>query len=162
MQRLTQPSYQLGLGAIGRYLDQYGFEDLLLCELDDGFVGRVTQGGRLMEAIPFPLADVQSMVRQPGGAESRYGTGNQPLQASGSFVRRVIGAYRDFLAALGAQCDLLQASTILIVELPDEMLITFQVPTAPNEPIEAGKREYLYDDAGVRQLLIDAGAAAGR
>ncbi|MGH2386623.1 MAG: hypothetical protein ACRDIE_00355, partial [Chloroflexota bacterium] len=65
-------------------------------------------------------------------------------------------------AALGAQCDLMQASTILIVELPDELLFTFQVPMAPNEPPEAGNREYLYDDAGVRQLLIDAGGAAGR
>ncbi|MGH2390653.1 MAG: hypothetical protein ACRDIE_20830, partial [Chloroflexota bacterium] len=105
MQRLTQPSYQQGLGAIGRYLDQYGFEDLLLCELDDGFVGRVTQAGNLVEAIPFPLADLQSMVRQPGEAESPRDAGNQTPHSSGSFLRRTIGTYKDFLAALGAQCD---------------------------------------------------------
>jgi hypothetical protein len=46
--------------------------------------------------------------------------------------------------------------------LPDEVLVTFHVPTAPNESPEAGNREYLYDDAGVRQLLIDSGAVSSR
>ena len=162
MQRLTQPSYQQGLGAIGRYLDQYGFEDLLLCELDDGFVGRVTQAGKLVEAIPFPLADLQSMVRQPGSGAGQGSPADRAPRASGSFVRRAIGAYRDFLSALGSQCDLLQASTILIVELPDEVLVTFRVPMEPNEAPETASREFLYDDAGVRQLLIGAGSPAGR
>jgi hypothetical protein len=162
MQRLTQPSYQQGLGAIGRYLDQYGFEDLILCELDDGFVGRVTQAGKLVEAIPFPLADLQSMVRQPGGSVGQSASENRQPRSSGSFIRRVLGTYRDFLSALGGQCDLLQASTILIVELPDEVLVTFRVPMEPNEEPETANREFLYDDAGVRQLLISAGSPAGR
>ena len=154
MQRSTQPTYQQGLGAIGRYLDQYGFEDLVLCELDDGFVGRVTQGGKLVEAIPFPLADLQTMVRQasPGGAPGealKHGSAD-----SGSFIRRAIGSYRDFLDALGAQCDLLQATAILVVELADEVLFTFRPASGGSESGESTTREFLYDDAGLRQLLL--------
>ncbi len=151
MQRSTQPTYQQGLGAIGRYLDQYGFEDLVLCELDDGFVGRVTQAGRLVEAIPFPMADLQTMVRQPGNGGAR---GSLEPQPTGSFIRRAIGSYRDFLSALGAQCDLLQATAILVVELADEVLFTFRPGAETGNLGEPSSREFLYDDAGVRHLLL--------
>ncbi len=157
MQRSTQPSYQQGLSAIGRYLDQYGFEDLLLCELDDGFVGRVTQGGRLVEAIPFPLADLQTMVRQPASGAGPVGQARQGPHESGSFIRRTIGGYNEFLGALGAQCDLLQATAILVVELADEVLFTFRLATTNPGAGESSSREFLYDDAGVRQLLLGNG-----
>jgi len=161
MQRSTQPSYQQGLSAIGRYLDQYGFEDLLLCELDDGFVGRVTQGGKLVEAIPFPLADLQTMVRQPGNGAGPPAQARGNTQDSGSFIRRTIGGYHEFLGALGAQCDLLQATAILVVELADEVLFTFR-PAATNPSVgESPSREFLYDDAGVRQLLLGNGPTLG-
>lgn len=154
MQRSTQPTYQQGLGAIGRYLDQYGFEDLVLCELDDGFVGRVTQSGKLVEAIPFPMADLQTMVNQAGSLQG------MPFkiepQASGSFIRRAVGGYRDFLSALGAQCDLLQATAILVVELADEVLFTFRPSADTANPGGTPHREFLYDDAGVRHLLLSS------
>jgi len=154
MQRSTQPTYQQGLGAIGRYLDQYGFEDLLLCELDDGFVGRVTQGGKLVEAIPFPLADLQTMVRQPRNPEDPASQPRVTGQESSSFIRRALGGYHEFLGALGAQCDLLQATAILVVELADEVLFTFRTGAAADDAGESLVREFLYDDAGVRQLLL--------
>ncbi|MGH2411060.1 MAG: hypothetical protein ACRDGS_11915 [Chloroflexota bacterium] len=154
MQRSTQPTYQQGLGAIGRYLDQYGFEDLLLCELDDGFVGRVTKGGRLVEAIPFPLADLQTMVRQPRNSEEPASQPRMNAQESSSFLRRALGGYHEFLGALGSQCDLLQATAILVVELADEVLFTFRTGATADDSGESVVREFLYDDAGVRQLLL--------
>ncbi|HEY8284365.1 MAG TPA: hypothetical protein VIJ28_08250 [Chloroflexota bacterium] len=154
MQRSTQPTYQQGLGAIGRYLDQYGFEDLLLCELDDGFVGRVTQGGKLVEAIPFPVADLQTMVRQPRSSGEPATQSRGASQESSSFIRRALGGYQEFLGALGAQCDLLQASAILVIELADEVLFTFRAGGTSDDLGESLVREFLYDDAGVRQLLL--------
>src|SRR5229473_963996 len=55
MQRTAHPTYFQSLGAIGRYLDQHGYESLVLCELGDGFVVRVVRGDNLPEAIPFPM-----------------------------------------------------------------------------------------------------------
>ena len=63
MQRGATQDYQHTLGAIGRYLDQHSYEDILLCELGDGFVGRVLQDGRLLAAIPFQASDLNGMVR---------------------------------------------------------------------------------------------------
>ncbi len=155
MQRSTQPTYEQGLGAIGRYLDQHGYEDLMLCELGDGFVGRVTLAGRLVEAIPFPTADLLALVRQS------YDDAPAPSpQAQGSFIRRTTGNYHAFLGALGAQCDLMQASAVLVMELSNVVLVTFRGPADVVKAADAPVNEFLYDDTGIHQLL-DASALQG-
>ncbi len=155
MQRAAQPTYQQSLGAIGRYLDQHGYDDLVLCELGDGFVVRVIRAGSLPEAIPFPMSDMYNLVRlatEEGGRTK----GLPPLapRADGSFIRRTLGSYRDFLAAFGRQCDQLEATTVLVMELPDAVLVSYQKVHTTYESWEASSFEYLYNEQGLRKLML--------
>jgi hypothetical protein len=116
MQRGSQPTYQQGLGAIGRYLDQHGFEDLILCELGDGFVGHAPN-------------------------------------SQGSFLRRTLGGYRDFMRALGHQCDLLEVNSFLLVELPLSVLVAYRRAPGSFDSTKGVSCEYLYDESGIHTLL---------
>ncbi|MDB5076127.1 MAG: hypothetical protein JWO42_2306 [Chloroflexi bacterium] len=155
MQRGSHPTYQQGLGAIGRYLDQHGYEDLVLCELGDGFVGRVVLNGRLVEAIPFSVNDLNRMIRMAAEETGRLRQ-SPPLAPNpdGSFMRRTVGGYRDFLSALGRQCDWLEASSVLLVELPEAMLVTYRKPAGSPDASQMSNYEYLYDESGIRQLMM--------
>lgn len=160
MQRGTLQGYQHMLGAIGRYLDQHAYEDVLLCELGDGFVGRVLQGGRLVAAIPFQASDLAGMVRAAADNTARPRAGAAPSsETDGSFLRRVQGSYRDFLTALGEQLDLLEATSIIVAELADSVLVVYRRPVGPYDSGAASASEYLYDENGVRTLM--AASAAG-
>ena len=155
MQRPAQPTYQQSLAAIGRYLDQHGYESLVLCELGDGFVVRVVRGDNLPEAIPFPMSDMYNLVRLATEEASRT-RGLSPLApvASGSFVRRTLGSYRDFLGAFGRQCDQLTANTIMVMELADSVLVSYQKVHSTFESWEADSYEYLYNEQGLRKLML--------
>ena len=161
MQRGTLQGYQHMLGAIGRYLDQHSYEDVLLCELGDGFVGRVLQGGRLVAAIPFQASDLAGMVRAAADELSRpRNSAPLPPVPGGSFLRRVQGGYRDFLGALGQQLDQLEATSIIIAELADAVLVVYRRPVGPYDSGAAAASEFLYDESGVRTLM--AGNASGQ
>jgi hypothetical protein len=154
MQRGSQPTYQQGLGAIGRYLDQHGFEDLILCELGDGFVGRVMLDGRLVEAIPFSISDLNNMVRSPNDDTGRTkGASPHAPNSQGSFLRRTLGGYRDFMRALGHQCDLLEVNSFLLVELPLSVLVAYRRAPGSFDSTKGVSCEYLYDESGIHTLL---------
>ena len=157
MQRATQVSYQQALGAIGRYMDQHGYEDLVLCELSDGYVARMMRDGNLVEAVPFAMSDVIGLIRANESAavteEASTLAANAPVYVNASFVRRVLGGYRGFLSALGRQCDALEAHTIMIIELRDALVVAFQKPASSYEIGEASMSEFIYDEAGLLTLM---------
>jgi hypothetical protein len=163
MQRGAQITYQQSLGAIGRYLDQHSYEDLVLCELSDGFVVRAVRGGALPEAIPFPQADMANLVRLAAEEAART-KGLAPIvpRPDGSFLRRVLGSYRDFLTAFGTQLDQLEAHTIMVVELPDSVLVAYQKIHTTYESWEATAFEYLYNEQGLRKLMLASASALRR
>ncbi len=154
MQRGALQGYQQMLGAIGRYLDQHAFEDILLCELGDGFVGRVLQEGRLVAAIPFQASDLAGMVRAAAedGLRSKSSPPVAPTQ-NGSYIRRTLGSYRDFLTALGHQLDRVEAASIIVAELADTVLVVYRRPVGPYDSGSAAACEYLYDGDGIRKLM---------
>jgi hypothetical protein len=155
MQRGAQLTYQQSLGAIGRYLDQHGYDDLVLAELADGFVVRVIRPGSLPEAIPFPMSDMYNLVRLAAEEAGRTkGFGPLAPNPRGSFIRRHLGSYRDFLAAFGRQCDQLEAITVMVVELPDSILVSYQKVATTYESWEANTFEYLYNEQGLRKLML--------
>lgn len=162
MQRAAQPTYQQGLGAIGRYLDQHGYDSLVLCELMDGFVVRAVRGDNVAEAIPFPMSDMHNLVRQAGMAGKTASLAAPAPVLDGSFLRRVLGGYRDFLAAFGRQCDQLEASTVLVMELPDAVLVSYQKVSTTYEAWEASTYEYIYNEQGVRRLVMGSTFTARR
>ena len=148
-------SYHQVLGAIGHYLDRHSYDSLLLCELSDGFVARAVRGDRLPEALPFPLSELHNLVHE---AAEEQGTAKAPelttSVAAGSVIQRIVGSYRDFLGALGQQCDQVGATTILVLELSDSVLgPDDQKAGTTYEFWDSCSQEYLYNEQGVRKLV---------
>jgi hypothetical protein len=160
MQRGSQPNYQQSLGAIGRYLDIHGYDDAVLCELGDGFVGRVMSDGQLVEAIPFQTSDLANMIRAANEEIGRVkNITPPPPDPNASFIRRTLGTYREFLTALGRQCDLLEANSVMLVELPDAVLVAYRKTVGPFDSAQAASCEYLYDESGMRKLMLGSASA---
>jgi hypothetical protein len=122
---------------------------------------RAVRGARLPEAIPFPSGEILSLLHAYDGAVAQ----RQPIvdhSAVESFIRRVVGGYRDFLTAFGRQCDQLQANTILVMELSDSVLVAYQRTQATFESWESSAHEYIYDEAGLRKLTQGSAFALRR
>jgi hypothetical protein len=163
MQQAAHLSYQQSLGAIGRYLDQHGYDSLVLCELADGFVARASRGDQLPQVIPFPLSDLHTLVRTTTEELGRARPEPPPTTAAErSFIQRSAGNYRDFLAAFGRQCDQVGAGTILVMELGDAVLVSYQKAGSGYESWDACAHEYLYNEQGVRKLLLGSAFALKR
>lgn len=163
MQRAAHPTYVQSLGAIGRYLDQHGYESLVLCELGDGFVVRVVRGENLPEAIPFPMSDMYNLVRLTTDEAGRTrNLGPLAPIPTGCFIRRTLGSYRDFLSAFGRQCDQLEATTIMVMELSDAVLVSYQKVLTTYDTWEAGTYEYLYNEQGLRKLMLGSASTLRR
>jgi hypothetical protein len=160
MQRGSPPNYQQSLGAIGRYLDIHGYDDVVLCELGDGFVGRVMNDGQLVEAIPFQTSDLANMIRAANEEIGRVKNITPPPPGpTASFIRRTLGTYREFLTALGRQCDMLEANSVMLVELPDAVLVAYRKTVGPFDSGQAASCEYLYDESGMRKLMLGSASA---
>ncbi len=150
-------SYKSTLAAIGAYLDRQQLQELVLCELDDGYVIRARQTDDSIGAIALEYDDLRELARRSAGAAGGSESPPPPSEAPSVLVRAV-GAYGEFLGALGSQCDLLHAQTLVVVELADHVLVTFRRPIPSGEVVW---REYLYDVPGIQQILFDRGAPPG-
>jgi epoxyqueuosine reductase QueG len=147
-------SYRSALEAIGAYLDRQQYQELVLCELDDGYVIRARKANDTIEAIALEYEDLRELAAQPIGAADVRGVSHHAQSESMSVVIRAAGAYSGFLGALGRQCDLMNAETVSVVELGEHVLLTFRRGTSPGERVW---REYLYDVPGIHQLLFSSG-----
>ncbi len=150
-------SYRSTLAAIGAYLDRQQLQELVLCELDDGYVIRARQSDDSIGAIALEYEDLNELAERSAGAAGNRGSTPPPSEAQSVLVRAV-GAYSEFLDALGRQCDLLRAQTLAVVELADHVLVTFRRPIPSGEVVW---REYLYDVPGIQQILFSGGAPPG-
>ena len=139
MQQAQSPNYCQSLGAIGRYLDQNGYDSMLLCELADGFVVRAIRDGQLPQAIPFQVSDLQDLIHEIVEESKKRKRGRATVTAnlSGSFVQRTVGGYQNLLSALGQQLDDLDANTVLVVELGEAVLVTYRTTIATSEAWDA-------------------------
>ena len=144
-------SYTTALAAIGAYLDRQQYQELVLCELDDGYVIRARQANGTIEAIALADEDLRDLAAR---LDETASPNPHPQDDAPSVLLRTTGAYTDFLGALGRQCDLLNALNLSVVELADHVLLTFRRRAAPEE---SGWREYLFDVPGIQQLLFSSG-----
>jgi hypothetical protein len=156
MPQPSHPTYYQSLGAIGSYLDQQGYENVLICELADGFVVRALKGEGPPEAIPFQLSDLQDLIGR-AIEEERKRRGKRAMvttNLNSSSIRRGAGSYQAMLAAVGRQFDRLNATMVLVMELSETVLVTFRTVVTTGEAWDSATHEYLYDDAGMRTLLV--------
>ena len=174
MQHPEQPNYTQVLSFIGRTLDEHGYHSLILCELEDGFVARITRPDGVAEAIPFPLSDLNNLSFRIRVAERP----RVPRQTTPrSFIGRAAGGFEAFLTPFGRQCDHMGVHSVLVVELEDAVLVSYR-PHHPaaredeeaewtgntqfrlsatshdaNNANEPSDYEYLYFEDGVRKLI---------
>lgn len=111
------PTYEAALQAVGAYLDSQRATEFKLLEAPQGFAVRFEVRGAQAEsrAAFFTFRDLHS----PGGEfdlplPMRYGLGSNDRK------------YRDELAAIGHDLDESRAVSILLDELPDALLITYE------------------------------------
>jgi len=162
-QQSSHPTYVQSLGAIGRYLDQHGYHSLVLCELGDGFVVRAIRGENLPEAIPFPMTDMFNLIRLANERTSRTKPlAPTPQDPLASFVRRVVGGYYEFLSALGQQCDQTDAASLMVMELADSVLLSYQKTLTTYDAWDSSTYEYLYNEQGARKLIMGSAPSLRR
>ncbi|HWE60596.1 MAG TPA: hypothetical protein VHB98_02690 [Chloroflexota bacterium] len=80
----------------------------------------------------------------------------------GSFIQRVVGSYREFLSAFGRQCDQMEATTLLVMELSDAVLVSYQKTVSTYEAWDSRTFEFLYNEQGVRRLVLGSAFALKR
>jgi hypothetical protein len=174
MQHGDQPNYTQVFSIVGRALDEHGYHSLILCELEDGFVARITRPDGVPEAVPFPRSDLNNLSFRIKVAERpRVAQRGSPR----SFIGRVAGGFEAFLTPFGRQCDHMGVHSVLVVELEDAVLVSYRprqlastsdvaaewtgsasyklstVSHGANDSGEPSDYEYLYFEDGVRKLL---------
>lgn len=174
MQHSDQLNYTQVLSIIGRALDEHGYHSLILCELEDGFVARITRPDGVAEAIPFPRSDLNNLSFRIRVAERPRVAGQV---APRSFIGRAAGGFEAFLVPFGRQCDRMGVHSVLVVELEDAVLVSYRPHQLTSRSVDAAEwtgnvqfklsstsheasnsnepsdYEYLYFEDGVRRLV---------
>jgi hypothetical protein len=116
-------SYEHEFRLIGRWMDQRHPDHIQLVETPEGFAAFWQWGHDIRAAIgrQFAHHDFISLERQARTQrDQRHGTGARP---NGSSHPK---SYEDLLRALGHELDAASAETVLIEELDDGFLVTYQ------------------------------------
>jgi hypothetical protein len=126
------------LGAIGSRLDERGGQDIVLCEVVDGFIASVTPTqNAAAEGWAFSFEELTAML----GAEQ------SPGEDSGAM------SYRRLLTALGSELDRAHARMISVLELPIGLVVSFYPDGYQLEGCYGPRNEFVYQPEGLRDLL---------
>jgi hypothetical protein len=139
-------TYQQSLRAIGRYFDRNRYRQILLCEVDAGFMARVfpSQQGDLQAAgIVLSMSDVASLI---SNYEQGRGAPTHILHVPTLFPT----GYEDCLRALGHDLDRAGVSNICLTELNFGLLVSYAMLDAGGQLETA---QMFYDAQGLEALL---------
>jgi hypothetical protein len=150
-QTLLRPTYQNRLRVIGNHLDKGGFRDIVLIEIDGGFIVRASSHDqRRPQTLEFPDTQFTNLM-------------NEALQVRGhgqtyhNHANLLPTGYEDFFRALGYLLDNQSATSITVLELNTHVLVTGKQParnTVSQAPMQIFERYLTTDD--MRKLLDDA------
>jgi hypothetical protein len=113
--------YQWVLRALGAYLDTQGASHIMVMETPSGFAARHQPDVNrpTLELAEFSRDDLVRSRREMESARNRWRLG-------GSDPLHVRGTYQDSLRALGYDLEQVAAYGLLIEELDDLLLVTYQ------------------------------------
>ncbi len=150
-------TYQWLLRAIGAYLDQEPSCRITLAEVADGFVVRQQRALHKLEPRMVQFRR-ETLVEQIHQLLSR-GRGDLRVRHQGVWSKFPNG-HQDFFRALGFELDEASARGVLVEELEDGIVITYNYPDAEN-PARWKKRLIVLGVEEIESILNAAFARRG-
>jgi hypothetical protein len=124
------------LRRIGARIDARGYQDLVLCEVVDGFIASASpSAGAMPEGLAFSFDELTGM------APASPSAGDETI------------TYDQLLGALGAELDRVRACMVTILELPVGLLVNFYPYGYQLEGCYGTRHELVYQPSGLRELL---------
>ena len=160
-------SYEREFRLIGRWMDQRHPDHIQLVETPDGFATVWQWGHDIRAAIGRRFAHDDFIPLERQARTMRGQAGRPGARGNGSAHGK---HYEDLLRALGHELDAASAETVLVEELDDGFLVTYQYRDAKNAPVwrkhmavlqSAQERKLLKQAAARRELKIGLAARLG-
>ncbi len=131
-------TYRDMLAVIGAQFDSRGCQDVVLAEVVDGFIARVTRGDDpVAEGIAYSFDELRALA--PSLPQSEDSEGHI--------------TYRALFGALGGELDRLRARMITVLDLPLGLLVTFYPAGFQLEGPYGERYEFIFEMPGLRELL---------
>ncbi|GAC1443372.1 MAG: hypothetical protein NVSMB52_01660 [Chloroflexota bacterium] len=140
--------YQATLRSIGSFIDDRHATGINILETPDGFSLRY-------ESPENPCSPEVTLLRFSELLSLPRELENKRHRGFSFGPRRSEGVYEDRLRALGFELDGVQAYSVLIDELEDSLIVTFQY-LEPSEGFNAHKRMVLFGPDEMQSVLDDA------
>jgi hypothetical protein len=145
--------YQYALRALGAYLDERRANSINLLEAEGGFAVRYQPQRNLPDTV-LVRVEYPELKELSAELERRRRRKSFPF---GSKESAGPNSYENVLRALGYELDEVQAYSILIDEIDDGMVITYQY-LSPHEGFNARKRMVILGSDAMQAVLQDAEA----
>lgn len=144
-----KPSYQELLRCVGQFFDAHEASRIHVLEVIDGFSVRYQTGDTPDSTRTAHLTET-ALARTGRDLETRR------RRLSFHFGRRAEEAdYEDILRALGYELDVVRAYSLLIDELDDGIVVTYQF-LKPTEGFNVRKRMVILGQEAMRSVVADA------
>lgn len=148
----SRPSYQNSLRALGQYLDRQGAQRVNLLEEVNGYTVRYQLQRDHPDSVFVRLShDEIPTVATHAEGRKRRGLFGRGRDEHGSSTQ----TYENVLRALGYELDQVEAYSLLIDEVDEGMLVTYQY-LRPTEGFTTRKRMVILGDDAVRAVVEEA------
>jgi hypothetical protein len=146
-------SYQTALRALGSFLDQHKARRINLLEAGDGFAVRYQETANSPDYVMarLPHAELVSVAAELERKRKRM---SFPFGGRDAGTR---ANYENVLRALGYELDHVEAYSLLVDEIDDGMVVTYQY-LKPSEGFNARKRMVILGTDAMHAVLADAQA----
>jgi hypothetical protein len=146
--------YQAALRALGAFLDERGASSINLLEAESGFAVRYQAHSGSPDTTLVRL-DGEELLSLSSELERRRRRGRGFFFGGGKEQPEENRTYENILRALGYELDQVQAYSILVDEIDDGMVVTYQYLN-PREGFNARKRMVILGGEAMRNVLEDA------
>jgi hypothetical protein len=143
-------SYQTVLRLVGLHLDQDSARDIAIVETPDGFVGRYQPASAAPELVARNFLHDELPSSAARIRREREHNRKGDVDEAAPFQ-----TYEDLLRAVGYELDLLEAHNLVVDEVDDSFMVTYQF-LSPSKGYLPRKRLIVLGPREVRRLIDDA------